>query len=273
MLRIFCCPRLGSVFPTSVAKSMTSLKTLIIEECHDLKHIVTHDLQTPHLLIILLSVKLLELLNLPNLVSICDTNSLYISALQDAPGIQNHFFTPQTLSVSNVQVKDVFSLNGPKLKLRIEDLHLINLRHITFLTNKSFILQHLKSIQIVRCEKLEAIFPQSICLPELNSLEVRQCKELMVIVYEDFEDKKLCNLYPQPCFPKLAKLVVEECHKLTCFVSECASASEYLPNLEIIVINGANELEKFIGWIPWFAWTEWYKMGKLWLIVMLEGVY
>ena len=33
VLRIVCCPRLGSVFPTSVAKTMTSMKKLIIE-CH-----------------------------------------------------------------------------------------------------------------------------------------------------------------------------------------------------------------------------------------------
>ncbi|KAL9316800.1 hypothetical protein ACSQ67_017801 [Phaseolus vulgaris] len=142
MLRIVCCPRLGSVFPTSVAKTMTSLKTLIIVDCHDLKHIVTHDFQTHHLLIMFLSVKmltvsdcellqhiipesliieeypfhlketnmysstleLLQLLNLPNLVTISDTNSLSISALQDATGIQNHSLTLQTQCVRNLKI-------------------------------------------------------------------------------------------------------------------------------------------------------------------------
>ena len=231
---------------------------LTIGECEFLQHIIPESLiieEYPFHLketnMYSSTLEVLELLDLPNLVSICDTNSPSISALQDAPGIQNHFLTLQTLSVKKVKVKDVFCLNGPKLRLKIEDFHLINLgkmTHISFVTNNSFILQHLKSIQIVGCEKLEAIFPQSACLPELISLEVRECKELMMIVYEDFEENKLCNLSSQPCFPKLAKLVVEQCHKLTCFVSECASASEYLPNLEIIVINGANELEKFIGY-------------------------
>jgi len=42
-LRIKYCSKLGSVFTASTAKALISLKELFIEDCHSLKHIVTHD--------------------------------------------------------------------------------------------------------------------------------------------------------------------------------------------------------------------------------------
>ena len=59
-------------------------------------------------------------------------------------------------------------------------------------------------------------------------------------------NKKLSNIVsPQPCFPKLKKVVVRQCYKLKRLFSE--SASDDLPNLEVLVIDGANELEELIG--------------------------
>jgi len=78
----------------------------------------------------------------------------------------------------------------------------------------------------------------------LNTLEVRECKELRHIIEEDLEDKKLSNpLSPQPCFPKLTTLIVEQCHKLKYLTF--VSASNDFPNLEFLVINGATELLQF----------------------------
>jgi len=42
-LRINNCPKLGSIFTASTAKTLTSLEELIIEECSSLKHVVTHE--------------------------------------------------------------------------------------------------------------------------------------------------------------------------------------------------------------------------------------
>jgi len=42
-LRIEDCPKLGSIFTTSIAMTLTSLEKLIIERCNSLKHIVTHE--------------------------------------------------------------------------------------------------------------------------------------------------------------------------------------------------------------------------------------
>ncbi|XP_029124859.1 uncharacterized protein LOC114915039 [Cajanus cajan] len=63
---------------------------------------------------------------------------------------------------------------------------------------------------------------------------------------EDVQDKKLPYLLsPQPCFPKLASLFVDQCQNLKGLFS--VSASNDLPNLEALIINGATELEELIG--------------------------
>jgi len=174
-----------------------------------------------------------------------------ISALQDAIWAQNL----QTLSMKNAKVEAIFCLNenqmmGQEVSLKVEDLNLSNLPQMTNIwvaTKNSFTFQHLKSLEIFGCEKLEVIFPKYVlrCLPELCTLEVRECKELRQIIEEDLKDKKLSNpLSPQPCFPKLATLIVEQCHKLKYLAS--VSASNDFSNLECLLINGATELEDFI---------------------------
>nr|XP_007153043.1 hypothetical protein PHAVU_003G002400g [Phaseolus vulgaris]ESW25037.1 hypothetical protein PHAVU_003G002400g [Phaseolus vulgaris] len=42
-LRINDCPKLGSIFTASTAKTLTSLEELIIKKCNSLKHIITHE--------------------------------------------------------------------------------------------------------------------------------------------------------------------------------------------------------------------------------------
>jgi len=138
---------------------------------------------------------------------------------------------------------------GQQVNLKLEDLDMKNLPEMTNIweaTKNTFTLQHLNSLEIMGCEKLEVIFPQSMlrCLPKLKRLEVRECKELRQIIEEDLEDKKLFNpLSPQPCFPKLTRLVVEKCHKMKYLTS--LSASNDFPNLDFLVINGATELLQF----------------------------
>ncbi|KAK7371858.1 hypothetical protein VNO80_05224 [Phaseolus coccineus] len=210
----------------------------------------------------------LKLDDLPNLISICATNSLSMAwpslkisrlvnistSRKDAIRVQNHFLTLETLRMDNAKVEAIFCLNenqmmGQKVNLKLKDLDLKNLPQTTNIweaTKNTFTLQHLKSLQILRCEKLEVIFPPCVlrCLPELNRLEVRECKELRQIIEEDLEDQKLSNpLSPQPCFPKLTTLIVEQCHKLKYFTS--VSASNDFPNLDFLLINGATELLQF----------------------------
>ena len=175
-----------------------------------------------------------------------------INALQDPEGIQKHFLTLQTLSVGNSKVEGIFYLNGhgmigQQVSLRLEHLFLFNLPQMTciWVTSKNSVtLQHLANLQINGCKKLKVIFPASVLrgLPELKQLIIRECKELKQIMEED--DRKLSNLLStQPCFPKLAKLYIWECHKL----KRLSSSSNDLPNLNLLTIDGASELEEIIG--------------------------
>jgi len=107
---------------------------------------------------------------------------------------------------------------------------------------------NLETLDIIGCPKLEVIFPKNVlrCLPELKTVKIRKCKELREIIEEDVGDKKLSSLLsPQPCFPKLKALYVGHCHKLKRVIS--GSASNDFPNLHVLIIGGASELEEFVG--------------------------
>lgn len=115
-------------------------------------------------------------------------------------------------------------------------------------TSKNLVnLQHLTSLQIMGCEKLTVIFPKSLsrlCLPELIILKIRFCKKLRQIIEEDEEDKTLSNISPQPYFPKLEALYIEGCHKFKTLFT--GSASDDIPNLRMLMINEAFELEELV---------------------------
>ena len=114
--------------------------------------------------------------------------------------------------------------------------------------NNSLIFSNLQELEIIGCAKLEVIFSKYDlrCLPILSIVKIRKCKELRVIIEEDVEDKKMSNLLsPQSFFPKLKALYVGHCHKLKRFIS--GSASNDFPNLYLLIISGASELEEFVG--------------------------
>ncbi|XP_022633937.1 uncharacterized protein LOC111241237 [Vigna radiata var. radiata] len=178
-----------------------------------------------------------------------------ITSTKDTKGIQNHLLTLQTLNIVDSDAEGIFCLNehemiGQQVSLRLENLELRFLPEMTYIwvgPNSSLTLQHLTTLEIWECEKLEVIFPKSVvrCLPELKLLKIRKCKELREIIEGD---KNLSNiLSPQPCFPKLEALHVDHCHKLKRLFS--GSTSNDLPNLHLLAINGANELEELVGCI------------------------
>ncbi|XP_022633329.1 uncharacterized protein LOC111241074 [Vigna radiata var. radiata] len=108
-----------------------------------------------------------------------------------------------------------------------------------------FAFPNLEELEIIQCDSLEVVFSKSVvrCLPKLNVLVIRKCKELREIIEGD---KNLSNLVShQPCFPKLEALHVDDCHKLKRLFS--GSVSNDLPNLHLLAINGANELEELVG--------------------------
>ncbi|WVZ09161.1 hypothetical protein V8G54_013691 [Vigna mungo] len=108
-----------------------------------------------------------------------------------------------------------------------------------------FAFPNLEKLEIIECVKLEVVFPKSVlrCLPKLKLLKIIQCKELSQIIEGDINLSNI--LSPQPCFPKLEALHVDDCHKLKRFFS--GSASNDLPNLHLLAINGTYELEELVG--------------------------
>ena len=78
-------------------------------------------------------------------------------------------------------------------------------------------------------------------LPELIDLYVSECDELRYVI----EDSSIIAYSPRPCFPKLQSLRIQQCHKLKCFTS--VFVSNDLSNLKILIINGATQLQEFIG--------------------------
>ncbi|WVZ23460.1 hypothetical protein V8G54_002004 [Vigna mungo] len=125
------------------------------------------------------------------------------------------------------------------------NLHSIDGGYEKEASKNNFTFPNLEKLEIIECAKLEIIFPKSVfrCFPKLMLLKIRKCKELREIIEGD---KNLSNIVsPQPCFPKLEALLVDDCHKLKRLF--CGSASNDLPNLHLLAINGAYELEELVG--------------------------
>ncbi|XP_017433213.1 uncharacterized protein LOC108340379 isoform X2 [Vigna angularis] len=318
-----------------------NLKELYVYKCFRLKymfgqyHEANKDYKEIH--VQFSALEILSLHDLPNFVSICSTNTLtvtwpslknfhcyscfypfygsincltIITSTKDPKGILNHFLTLQTLGIWSSGLECIFFLNGHEMteqqvSLRLRYLSLEYLPQMTYIwvgPKNSFTLQHLTTLKIRGCGKLEVIFPSCVlrslpelksltisecmelkqivgcekeesknsftfpnlkrleifgcpklevifskyvlrCLPELNLLQIRKCEKLKQIIEED---KKLSNhISPQPCFPKLEALYVGHCHKMKRLFS--GSASNDLPNLHLLIINGAFELEDLVG--------------------------
>ncbi|KAK7260598.1 hypothetical protein RIF29_26786 [Crotalaria pallida] len=188
--------------------------------------------------------------------SICDmmvgTAMMVSTTIKDMKEIDNLFLTLETLHLENYEVSSIFNLNGFEIighvRLGLQYLKLRNLFYMSYIcegSNNLFILQNLKTLRLIGCEKLQVIFPASVvsCLPKLECLEVNGCKELKQIIEEDLEDKKFANHDSlQACFPKLVVLSVYKCPELRSLIS----SSSDVPNLEVLILVRANELEELI---------------------------
>ncbi|KAK7358839.1 hypothetical protein VNO77_00779 [Canavalia gladiata] len=319
IMRLWKCSKMASVFTISFTSIML-LEKLRVDECHELKQIITyirddedrkncssifpklkeisiqncnqfkyligpnrHEECNLELHIDLPALEQLMLRFLPNMINICPKNyfitwptlkkfkstecpqssdsnlvvSLYsrqfINTNKDTREIEKHFLTLESVCIRDSEVKSMFHVDELQdgfeiikrpLSMALKYLELDNLPQLTCIcvaSKNSLTFQHLQTLLIVGCAKLELLFPISVlrCLPELKRLEIIECKELKQIIEEDAENQKVS---PQPCFPKLAAFTVRQCHKLKCFI-----ATNDLPNLQYLIINGASELEELFG--------------------------
>ncbi|XP_027337503.1 uncharacterized protein LOC113851230 [Abrus precatorius] len=180
-----------------------------------------------------------------------DPSQLDGNLIKDLSEHMKHFSTLGDLQVHNSKAENIFCFSEiivQPINLGLHSIQLSNLSQMTYLfvgPENSFTLQNLTKLNIVRCEKLEIIFPASVsrCLPHLHDLIIDECKELKQIIEEDVGNSKMSNyLTLRTCFPKLAVLVVKKCNKLKCIFP--ISKFRELPMLEILMIKEALELKE-----------------------------
>ncbi|MED6148086.1 hypothetical protein PIB30_049942 [Stylosanthes scabra] len=283
-LRINGCLMLEYTIPVAFAQSLVQLESLEISRCSGLKQVFGQSMHQDHSQSEpdnkLLALKKLRLTSNSNMISIfpqhCSAtlpslqefylwdcpkfdiavNTFKANHRKDVMTIEKEFLTSKSMVINNSNMESIYNLDGvdtleQPISLSLQYLRLLYLcqmKHICVGLKNSFAFQHLKKLEIYGCEKLEVIFPVSVLryLPELERLEITECQELKQIIEEDVDSKRLSNhFHPQPCFPKLAALVVNNCHNLKRLF--CVSASNDLPNLKLLIIWGASELEELIG--------------------------
>ncbi|XP_027329664.1 probable disease resistance protein At1g61300 [Abrus precatorius] len=229
-LRSLCllkCLKLGSLFTSSIAKTLISLERLELVGCNELKNLIDIDHDQNNWNAVFPKLKELTVIS-------CD----HLEYLLGPYHQKIHILLP-SLEIIHLQYLPKF--------IRLNSLLQSSSRDSYVDSKNSFILQNLKKVEIVKCEKLEAIFPASCLryLPELEVLCIINCNELKHIIEENTENHNLSNfLASQPCFPKLKMLIIENCYKLKRFIS--ASKCD-LPKLQVLIIREASELEELIG--------------------------
>ncbi|XP_019465447.1 PREDICTED: uncharacterized protein LOC109363647 [Lupinus angustifolius] len=199
-----------------------------------------------------LGLQFLKLSNLPRMLSICvgSINSFVFQNLKKIQIIRclriKVIFQASVSSylpeLESLEIQDCEELEQivdspqpyfPKLEV-LEVKQCRNLKHLIHASH----VPNVRTITIVECFKLEVIFPDSSLSPlsELEVLEIQYCLNLKKIIEED---KKLGNVdSPQPCFPKLAKLMVKECYNLKRLIH-----ASHLPNVRTIRIVECFKLE------------------------------
>jgi hypothetical protein len=157
----------------------------------------------------------------------------------------------EQMVVKSSKVESIFCLhevNEQQFTLSLTYLELQDLHVMTCLfvgPKNSFALQNLGLLKIVGCEKLEIVFSTSIlrCLPKLQYVIIKDCKELKHIIKDDVENIKGSNyVASRTSFPMLKLLVVVNCTKLKYLFP--TSVSKELPELEVLMIREAGELEE-----------------------------
>ncbi|XP_027368624.1 probable disease resistance protein At1g61180 [Abrus precatorius] len=225
------CPKLGSLFTSSITKTLISLESLELFRCDELKNLIEidHDKKSWDAVF-------------PKL------KELTVDSCEHLEYMLGPYHQRIRILLPSLEILGLRNLSN-FIKLNSSSQTLKELKDSYVNSENSFTFQNLKKVEIMKCERLEAIFPASCLrynLPELEVLCIIECNELKQIIEEEnTENQNLSNfLQPQPCFPKLKMLFIQNCNKLKRFIS--ASKCD-LPKLQFLIIGEASELEELIG--------------------------
>ncbi|XP_028803910.1 uncharacterized protein LOC114758981 [Neltuma alba] len=279
-LQIQNCNKLESIFPSSFLRGLPKLKSMIVEQAAVLKCIfgkyhqgdyLSNEKQNGRFEVDLPALKTLSLRDVPHIINICAKRySVMLPSLQQI-GLDNCQLTRDSLNltgywkpakdlkkicrltnveVGNSTIDEVFNLEGVKIgrlvRLSLQSMMLKNLSELKQMCKgpkSSLSFDHLRSLKVIGCKSLRAVFSISIRkeLPNLFHLKIKDCEELVQIIEEDAQ-KSADDDRQQMSFPKLEKVHIQNCHGLKFLFS--ISTPNMFPKLESLEIEAAYELEQ-----------------------------
>ncbi|XP_028806858.1 uncharacterized protein LOC114761610 [Neltuma alba] len=279
-LQIQNCNKLESIFPSSFLRGLPTLKSMIVQQAAALKFIfgkyhqgdyLSKEKQNGRFEVGLPALKTLSLREVPHMINICAKRySVMLPSLQQI-GLDNCQLTRDSLNltgywkpekelkkirrltnleVGNSTIDEVFNLEGVKIgrlvRLSLQSMMLKNLSELKQMCKgpkSSLSFDHLRSLKVIGCKSLRAIFSISIRkeLPNLFHLKIKDCEELVQIIEEDAQ-KSADDDRQQISFPKLEKVHIQNCHGLKFLFS--ISTPNMFPKLESLEIEAAYELEQ-----------------------------
>ncbi|KAK8470580.1 hypothetical protein PHAVU_003G002926 [Phaseolus vulgaris] len=213
-LTIIDCPKLGSIFTASIAKTLTFLEVLIIKRCNSLKHIVTHE----------------------------RVNQQKENIVQDDHDFQSDISIFQSLKTLNISECDLLQYSS---KARQEDYIAIKISNsdsifpvesVQYISKPPhgltlIIMHNIREINMNGFDKVKYIFKLSIAsLLMLEILRIEQCHGLEHIIdTEDEYGKENLNAI----FPNLRDLSVRDCGQLTYMFGQYFAANKDCEEMHI----------------------------------------
>ncbi|KAI9079544.1 hypothetical protein K1719_038516 [Acacia pycnantha] len=250
---------------TIAQNSLPKLSSLTLSDCEELEVIFVHSSEDDANYsdtIVLSSLKMIEIRNLPNFKSVCQVG-LQIQVELRHIGICNcpKFVDSSsglalqqlgTLSVStedsNVETSSNVHVNEEKGMMIISTAEHLWLKSsmnlISVWEGPTFIkFQNLVELHVIKCRRLKCIFSSTVMrsLPCLRGLWIEACEELEEVMSSEEEEH---SHFPNNslCFPQLRTLEVIGCRKLNWLFPSLPSAL-LLPRLHWLTIKECSQLK------------------------------
>ncbi|KAI9100898.1 hypothetical protein K1719_024022 [Acacia pycnantha] len=251
---------------TIVQNSLPKLTSLTLSDCEELEVIFGHSGDEDANYgdaIVLSSLKMIGLKNLPNFKGVCQVglqiqvelrdinicncpkfiDSSLVSALQQLGTLLVSIEDLNVETSSNVNEEKGTMLISRAERLRLED----SMNLISIWEGPTFIkFQNLARLYVIKCRRLKCIFPSTVMrsLPCLEHLLIEECEELEEIMSSGEEEH---NHFPNEssnnsfCFPQLYRITMRRCRKLKWLFPSLPSI--LLPHLASLFIKECTQLK------------------------------
>ncbi|EOY11234.1 NB-ARC domain-containing disease resistance protein, putative [Theobroma cacao] len=255
------CHNLKHILSFSVSRSLTHLKSFVINRCNGLKEIIfTEDIKEDMMSQVFPKLELLEFQYLPNLTRLCHGSNFEFPLLKELfirdcltyktfiskSTLTNEIPIIQEVEENNAEI-NVPHLFNEKMKFPcLEKLQVDSLNVERIWSNQFSIIsdysQNLTSLSIQNCHNLKHIlsFSVSRTLAHLKSFEIKGCKCLKEIIStEDIEEDMMSQ-----AFLKLELLGLRDLPNLTRF---CHGSKFEFPLLKELIIGDCPAFEAFFS--------------------------